>query len=96
MAAKKFRRGIKINLYSSITSDEGNTGLTSDRSFWAMRLYAAYVLCDIKPDYLVLVGAFFLTLATYAFDRQSQRLKKCCESFHSIIITTQRVNALLL
>jgi len=35
----------------------------------AMRLYAAYVLCDIKPDYLVLVGAFFLTLATYAFDR---------------------------
>ncbi len=34
-----------------------------------MRLYAAYILCSLKPDPLLLAGAFFLTLSIYSLDR---------------------------
>ena len=35
----------------------------------AMRLYAAFILCSLSPDYLLLAGAFFLTLSVYSLDR---------------------------
>lgn len=35
----------------------------------AMRLYVAYVLLSLSLDPILLVGAFFLTLSIYSFDR---------------------------
>jgi hypothetical protein len=34
-----------------------------------MRLYIAYVLTSSKPDCFLLIGAFFLSLGVYGFDR---------------------------
>ncbi|GBE54469.1 hypothetical protein BMS3Bbin15_00623 [archaeon BMS3Bbin15] len=35
----------------------------------AMRLYAAFIFTNSKPDYLLIAGAFLLTMGVYSFDR---------------------------
>jgi len=34
-----------------------------------MRLFIAYVLVSERPDYILLMGCFFLTLSIYSLDR---------------------------
>ncbi|MFO7966955.1 MAG: hypothetical protein R6U44_05090 [Archaeoglobaceae archaeon] len=35
----------------------------------ATRLYIAFIICSLSVDYVLVVGAFFLTLSIYTLDR---------------------------
>ena len=44
----------------------------------SMRLYIAYILTSSAPDYSLLAGAFFLSLAVYSLDRAEDYSENIC------------------